>query len=145
MKMSDNDIVVKVRQWMAYAADDIRYAEHGLSILPKPPYRLVAYHAQQCVEKYFKAYLVFRNVDFPYTHNISLLLELCSKFGNWTVMLKDSEELSSYAVSVRYPGEDDEVSEEEAIMAINIARKVQLVVREQFIKEGLTESESTLS
>lgn len=29
------------------------------------PYRLIAYHAQQCAEKYLKAYLVYHDIDFP--------------------------------------------------------------------------------
>ena len=50
--MSAPDAVVrKVLQWLDYADEDLRLAQHGLdmSIAP-PPYRLIAYHAQQCAE-----------------------------------------------------------------------------------------------
>ena len=47
------------------------------------PYRLVAYHAQQCAEKCLKAYLVAGLTDFPCTHNIGVLLELSAKSAPW--------------------------------------------------------------
>jgi len=69
--MSDTEpaVVAKVRQW----------ARHALTLTSGCPHRLIAYHAQQCAEKYLKAYLVSAGVDFPYTHNISRLLELCEQ------------------------------------------------------------------
>lgn len=79
MTAPSEDIIEKVRQWAAFGDEDMSVARHTLSMADKCPYRLVAYHAQQCVEKYLKAYLVFREIDFPFTHNIARLLELCSK------------------------------------------------------------------
>jgi HEPN domain-containing protein len=88
------------------------------------PYRLVAYHAQQCAEKCLKAYLVAGMTDFPYTHNIGILLELCSKTGSWVPEVQDAEALSSYAVTARYPGGADRVSRREAVTAIACAERV---------------------
>ena len=68
MNVPTEDILRKAVQWARYADEDLRLAD--------PPTRLVACHAQQCAEKYLKSYLVLRCVDFPYTHNISRLLEL---------------------------------------------------------------------
>ena len=62
-------IVQKVRAWVTCANEDLRVAQHTLTLPNQCPYRVVAYHAQQCVEKYLKAYLVLRGTDFPYTHN----------------------------------------------------------------------------
>ncbi|MBW1960508.1 MAG: HEPN domain-containing protein [Deltaproteobacteria bacterium] len=39
----------------------------------------VCFHAQQCAEKYLKAFLTFKNIDFPKTHDIGELLALVSK------------------------------------------------------------------
>jgi hypothetical protein len=74
MKLPDAAIVEKVRQWLAYADEDLRVARHGFSMPEPPPCRAIAFHAQQCAEKYLKAYLVFHAVDFPYglcSHNSS--------------------------------------------------------------------------
>lgn len=71
------ELVKKARKWVYYAEEDLRLAKQGLKISSSCPYRLIAYHAQQCAEKYLKAYLVFKQADFPYTHNIRSLIKLC--------------------------------------------------------------------
>jgi len=126
MKTPSEDILRKVGQWLAYADEDLRLAVGAMNLHGEedPPYRLIAYHAQQCAEKYLKAYLVCRNVEFPYTHNISTLLELCSEYANWPVKLRDAEELSTYAITTRYPGEAAEVTAQEAQRALLLAQRV---------------------
>jgi HEPN domain-containing protein len=74
MTVPREQIIAKVLQWVAHADDDLRVAEHTLTMPHECPYRLVAYHAQQCAEKYLKAYLVLRRVDFTLTHNNARLL-----------------------------------------------------------------------
>jgi len=126
----------KVRQWVAYAEEDLRLARHALNLTTGCPYRLVAYHAQQCVEKYLKAYLVHRECDFPYTHNISLLLELCSELADWSKNLEDAERLTQYAITTRYPGEEHEVTADETRQAIEIAASVKQAVTAALQNEG---------
>jgi HEPN domain-containing protein len=121
MSATDKDIAQKVRQWIEYADEDLRLAEYALRMESGCPYRLIAYHAQQCVEKYIKAFLVYHRQDFPYTHNISALLELCRKHSDWMDSLSQAETLTAYAISARYPGEDEPVSLAEAQKAITIA------------------------
>jgi len=124
MSATEAEIRRKVIQWLNYADEDIQLARHALTLSTGVPYRLVAYHAQQCAEKSLKAYLVCHRIDFPYTHNISRLLELCSDTAHWGDSLLDAEELSLYAVTTRYPGEEEEVSRDEALRAIDLAALV---------------------
>ncbi|MDO8588997.1 MAG: HEPN domain-containing protein [Armatimonadota bacterium] len=128
MNAPSEDVLVKVRQWVERADEDLRLARHALT-MKDAPYRLVAYHAQQCAEKYLKAYLVARNVDFPYTHNIARLLELCNEHGGAMWELRDAEELTPFAITTRYPGEDAEVVKSAAVRAIEIAEDVCRVAR----------------
>jgi HEPN domain-containing protein len=44
------------------AAETLRQAEN-------PVYDAICFHAQQCVEKYLKAWLVQQEIDFPRTHD----------------------------------------------------------------------------
>jgi HEPN domain-containing protein len=88
MKPPDVEVERKVRRWLAYADEDLRFAEHGFSVSRPVPYRLIAYHAQQRAEKHLKAYLVFHAVDSPYTHSLSRLLELCAEQAAWTQHLR---------------------------------------------------------
>jgi HEPN domain-containing protein len=42
---------------------------------------IVGFHAQQAVEKSLKAVLAVKGVDFPFTHDIEGLVELCEAEG----------------------------------------------------------------
>jgi HEPN domain-containing protein len=124
MSANDDEILKKVKQWLAYADEDLRLARHGMTLSTGAPHRLIAYHAQQCAEKCLKAYLIFHHIDFPFTHNISRLLELCGEETSWIKSLMDAEELTFYAITARYPGTEDEVAAEEALRAIKLATLV---------------------
>jgi len=139
MKPPNEEIACKVKQWIDYADEDLCLAQDVMTISSKHrrPYRLIAYHCQQCAEKYLKAYLVLCSVDFPYTHNISILLELCSEHAGWPAKLKDAEELTSYAITTRYPGESEEVTKTDAGRAIEIAQQVRACVRTELKKLGI--------
>jgi hypothetical protein len=86
----------KVEEWARYAEEDLRLARHALTLTTGCPFRLIAYHAQQCAEKYLKAFLVAAGVDFPYTHNISRLLEICAESQSWPASIREAEELTPY-------------------------------------------------
>jgi len=129
MSATDGDIALKVRQWIDYANEDLALAEYGLHMEPVCPCRLIAYHAQQCVEKYLKAFLVYYRQDFPYTHNISTLLEMCRGYGDWAESFTDAEVLTSYATSVRYPGEAETVGVDEAKYAVAIAGQIKTLLQ----------------
>ena len=134
MTAISSELVKKARKWVSYAEEDLRLAKHGLTISSSCPYRLIAYHAQQCAEKYLKAYLVFKQLDFPYTHNIRSLMQLCE--GDWIVDISDADELTPYAVTTRYPGIDDRVTRKDAIYAVELAKKARKVVRRVLRAEG---------
>jgi HEPN domain-containing protein len=137
--MSAPDAVLrKVHQWLTFAEEDLRLAQHGLTItIAPPPYRLIAYHAQQCAEKCLKAFLVLRGVDFPYTHNVAHLLDLCAVHAAWAETLRDAEELTPFAITARYPGEDEEVTQAEALRAIETAERVRAAVHEAIGNMGI--------
>ena len=137
MSVPDREIIQKVRQWVEYGDEDLHVARHVMNLTSNIPYRLVAYHAQQCAEKYLKAYLVLHRIDFPHTHRILLLLELCPGKETWEMDLMDAEELTPFAVSARYPGEDEVVTESEAQRSIEISEIVRRTIRSQLSKKGI--------
>jgi HEPN domain-containing protein len=93
-------------------------------------------HAQQCAEKYLKAFLALKKVDFPFTHNISLLLEISSDHAVWVKDLREAEILTDYAVTTRYPGAK-KVMKKDAEFAVKAAVKVRNVVKKALKQEGL--------
>lgn len=136
MPATEDDLRQKVIQWLVYGDEDLRLARHGLQLESAAPYRLIAYHAQQCAEKALKAFLVSANIDFPHTHNLSRLIELCQTCNDWPPEILDAEELTPYAVTTRYPGEDEPVSREEAVRAIEIAEQTASIVRDTLVGIG---------
>ena len=138
MPATDRDINHKVSQWLQYGDEDLVLAKHGLSLKSAVPYRLIAYHAQQCAEKHLKAYLVFRRTDFPFTHNLARLIEIAEEVNEWPENFRDAEELTPYAVTTRYPGEDEPVSAQETIRAIAIAEQTRRIIRKSLVQEGFS-------
>ena len=137
MNKPDQDHIDAVILWISYAEEDFGLAKFALKMPSSRPYRLIAFHAQQCAEKYLKAYLVYHDIDFPYTHNIKKLLDLCGSH-KWVEEIKGAEELTSYAVTARYPGVDEIVTENEAEQAVDMASVVREIIRKVLIDEGLT-------
>lgn len=113
--------------WVKHAEED--YAAVQSSLRRKQPLTSIAcFHAQQCAEKYLKAMLVVGKHEFPKTHDLLLLNDLCSKAGIFLgIDLKDFHTLSDYAVRVRYPGEDP--TPDEAREAFAIAKAVRRLAR----------------
>jgi HEPN domain-containing protein len=137
--MSDIDkkIAQRVKEWLDYADEDLRLARHALTLSSSCPYRLIAYHAQQCAEKCLKAYLVYHRVDFPYTHDIAKLLALCAERAVWTNDLIGAERLTPYATTGRYPGRLENVTRREALRSVQLAGRVRDEVRKALRQDGL--------
>jgi HEPN domain-containing protein len=82
MKDNNKEILKKVKKWIEFVEEDLRVAKISIKLASNIPYRIIAFHSQQCAEKYLKAFLVYNLIDFPYTHNISTLIELCNPVSN---------------------------------------------------------------
>ena len=81
------------------------------------------FHAQQCAEKYLKAFLVAYGRAFPRTHDLAALHDLCLQADqNIPIEAEQLERLNAYAVQGRYPGNDPTL--EEAREAVEIAQAV---------------------
>ncbi|MHB8766986.1 MAG: HEPN domain-containing protein [Deferrisomatales bacterium] len=128
MSGTDAPLLRKVQEWVRHADEDLRLARYALTMASGCPYRLIAYHAQQCAEKCLKAFLVHAGVDFPYTHSISRLIELCGPLAEWPETIRDAEELTPFALTARYPGPHAEVTRDEAIRATGIAANVRAAI-----------------
>lgn len=91
-----------------------------------------AFHAQQCAEKALKALLLHREVAFPKTHAIEVLLDLLKAQGMKIPRGADETfELSEYAVQTRYPGTWEPVTKTEARRTVERAGLVLAWVESQ--------------
>ena len=125
-----------VKEWMAKAENDLKSAAHLIKVKDCPT-DTVCFHAQQCVEKYLKALLVARGLEFPKTHDLGeLIVFLPSRIRPH---LDDGEQdrLTDYATVTRYPGDYEPISLSEARQAVKIARRVRREVRKILEKKPL--------
>jgi HEPN domain-containing protein len=68
---------------------------------------IVGFHAQQAVEKALKAVLAMHGVEFPFTHDLGGLAELCEAEGaELPPDLADLDQLTPYGVRLRYGAAD---------------------------------------
>jgi HEPN domain-containing protein len=119
-----------VRQWLEKADDDWRLSRR---LATDSSYaEATAFHAQQAVEKYLKAFLTWHQVEFPKTHDIKRLLRLVSECDpSLTEEASDSADLTAYAVEYRYPGEYPPVTTDEAANAVAVADRVRDQIRKR--------------
>ncbi len=73
---ADEALLAVVSEWIYRAEGDLKNATHVLMLRRQCPTETVAFHAQQCVEKYIKAALTFYEIEFPKVHDIEKLVRL---------------------------------------------------------------------
>ncbi len=133
MKGKEKTLTQKVLEWIEIAEEDLKFSKHGFTISSGVPYRIIAFHSQQCAEKYLKAFLVYNKIDFPFTHNITTLIDLCSEIDETFEELRSAELLTSYATANRYPSEYRKLKKSDALNSVKLAGKVKLIIRKKFI------------
>jgi len=133
MKDKMVDLYKKVNEWIEIAEEDMSVAKLGFSISSAVSYRLIAFHSQQCAEKYLKAFLVYHKIDFPYTHNITTLIDLCSEIDEAFEELRDAEILTSYATANRYPSEYRKLRKVDGLKAVRLAEMVKIFIRNKLL------------
>jgi HEPN domain-containing protein len=129
MTQPDKDVVWElVEQWLHKADQDLQAAKALLGNQVKLPYPS-SFHSQQAAEKYLKALLTWRQVEFPPTHSIRKLLNLVEQ--NEPALpeeLDESAKLTVYGVQARYPGNLPDPDINEAEEALRLAKRVRQAV-----------------
>jgi HEPN domain-containing protein len=95
------------RELLALAEKDGR-AAWILARAPNPEMDAAGFHLQQMVEKSLKAWMALKNIDYPNTHDLSLLLRLLEDGGEDIEPFWPLLKLNPFAVQFRYEvaGED---------------------------------------
>jgi len=115
------------RAWAASAEEDFILARTALQ-RKQPLVSGACFHAQQCAEKYMKALLISKGADFPKTHDLLMLNNLCSMAGIFLeIDPKHLNTLTDYAVRTRYPGEGPNL--DDAKEALELAKLVRTLAK----------------
>lgn len=136
--MNEHENILKVtREWVEKAENDFVNAVNTLKMEKRCPTDTVCFHAQQCVEKYLKAVLVWNRIEFAKTHNISELVALIPAMARLPFKKEEQDRLTEYATVMRYPGDYEAIPLSEARKAVSIARRIRKAARLILPKEVL--------
>lgn len=91
----------EARHLLAAARRDLRALE-GMSDAEIFADEIFGFHAQQAVEKSLKAWLSMLDVQYPNTHDLSLLLNMLESQHQKVSMYLDVIELNPFSVQFRY-------------------------------------------
>lgn len=127
-----------IRNWIQKAENDFKIGKDEVAT-HEPASDMVCFHMQQCSEKYLKAFLIFHDKEYPRSHNLEALLNLCSRIDQDFQELVELgvNELTRYATSLRYGEEFYSPSLAEVNQAIELAEKVRDFVRKKLRERGL--------
>ena len=90
-------------QWLEFAQTDLRSCENNLN--DEFVTNVVAFHAQQAVEKAFKALIEEKGIRMSRIHNLTRLYALTESLMISTINETELEMLDNVYTSSRYPGD----------------------------------------
>src|SRR5262245_17751648 len=88
-------------------------------------YEDLCFEAQQAAEKAIKAVFVHRGASFPFIHDLDRLLDRLERSGlKIPKYVRQSDDLTPFAVAARYPGLAGPVTKRQHRRAVRIAEAV---------------------
>ena len=128
----------QVEDWILLADKDLRAAE----ILLKEEYPLtniVAFHCQQAIEKYLKAFLIEKDIPLVRTHDLVQLNGMIRKIKDLGIDREKLDIINEVYVESRYPGElglmpDGMPTNEQAEEFIAYAKEVKTIINNELKK-----------
>ena len=89
-------------EWLYKAEQDLKSAKLLLANKLTSP---AIYHTQQCAEKALKAFLAYKNMIVPKSHNLDeLCLKCCELDQVFDTIYMNAIDLNGFDVRFRYPG-----------------------------------------
>jgi HEPN domain-containing protein len=114
--------------WMRKSSDDLRCARIDLAAEP-PAVGDALFHCQQAAEKALKSLLVWHDEPFQRTHDLGKLgAQVVALDFSVTPYVERIVELTKYAWVFRYPGDPQDPSPEEALLALSVVQDLVEVI-----------------
>lgn len=121
--MSERDPKAEASVLTRKAADDAK-AMQLLAPNQEISDEIIGFHAQQAVEKWLKAVLGSRGVEFEYTHDLHrLIAEVIGAVGEFPFDIPEVVALTEHAVPMRY----DEILDTEPLDRQAVVRLIEAV------------------
>ena len=117
-------------EWVEVAEEDYDAVKlHLQRASARRSYNKICFNAQQCIEKYLKAWLQEANRPTPRTHDLKELLDLAvASQPAWEAWRADFSVFDNYAVDARYPGYRATAADAEH--ALGICNEVRQTIRD---------------
>ena len=121
-----------VTEWLAKADEDLEFGRVNLEER-RNFFAQICFHFQQAAEKYLKAFIVAKEIEFRKIHDLGLLLKMASRVDASLEKLKDDcEYLAAYYIEARYPVHwPTNFTRDEATKALEAAVHIQEAVKER--------------
>jgi len=114
----------ELEQWFLKAKSDFDLADYVFKNMYPKPLEAICFHSQQCAEKALKGFLIFKDKDFPKTHDLVKICQLCIECDTeFKSFLNACKILTLYATKLRYP-DNIEVAEYHAKSALKDAKAI---------------------
>lgn len=126
----DEERAEEVTRWLVKADHDL-IAAKALSSLGNEIVDVVCFHAQQCIEKSLKAFLVHTSTPMLkkhmtfYDYSTYALLQIKSLINS----KMNRFDLADYAIAGRYPDDGLEITGSDAAQAVKLAEDIMGFVR----------------
>lgn len=93
-------------------------------------YSQICFHFHQAVEKYLKAYIISKELSFRKIHDLTELLQICTKEDREFSRFKDEmAQLTPFYIKTRYPDFIIVINRTQAEKALKAAREVAKLVK----------------
>ena len=112
-----------IQEWLLAAERDLKIAKEDID---KPERRQdVTFHCQQAAEKFLKAFIIFKNLEFRPTHDLETLLHICLQQNKEFESIKtECRMLSPFYIGTRYPEFDERLTGQEVKEVLRYAEKI---------------------
>ena len=110
------------REWLNRARSNLAMAKNRVDGVYLED---LCFESQQAAEKAIKAVMIMRGIEFPYVHDLGLLLSLLEQTGEVIPeVVGRAVDLTDYATTTRYPAMIEPVAEQDHADAVEIAETV---------------------
>ena len=119
-----------VQEWLLTAEKDLKIAKEDID---KPErHQDGSFHCQQAAEKFLKAFIIFKNLEFRPTHDLETLLHICSQQNKEFESIRtECKMLSPFYIGTRYPEFDEKLTDEEVKEVLQYAEKIANFVKKK--------------
>ncbi len=117
-----------IKNWLIKANEDIDVIVQLSVEHPENYTSAISFHSQQAIEKFLKAFLIYKDIEFERTHDVDFLLIKCLSVEKSGFEDLDLKNVNDYAVTVRYADDFLIPALKEALENKEIALQVKNIV-----------------